>query len=60
MNTVLSNRQRKQALKQFPKQARQEHMLTPQDVAALPPDVDYIKIKASRPAGLTIPTRIID
>jgi hypothetical protein len=54
MKTILSNRQRKQAVKRFPKQARQEHLITPQDILALPKDHE------PRPTGLTIPTRIID
>lgn len=56
MKTTLSNRQRKQAVKQFPKQARQEHMITPADVKALPFSHDT----KTEDAGLKIPTRILD
>jgi hypothetical protein len=36
MKQELSHKQRKLAKKSFPKQARNEHLFTPQDYAALP------------------------
>jgi hypothetical protein len=34
---ALTNKQRKAAKKRFPKQARNEHVITPQDIAELTP-----------------------